>query len=271
MSSPAAAAQQEQGRAAVLAWQQTIDAAWQQSQTGLAPNQPGAPGPNLDAARQQFFDGPVPPGAQRQIIKTDAIVPGGQDGIIVNRMYIADKLAAFYQLYGDGRGPSTDPAASSRASIAWDTRTGEVSITVNPSTVHENSLLQEQSPFTQPKEVPALPINVGPDSLGTSNSNNFRVTTLPGQVSVQYDLINSGLPDPARWGAVQGESNVSVSQNDIFGGARGEDYPDREVIQYRQDGARMINNIPMGEGGQFGAPIFGTDYGTDRGQWRVPR
>jgi hypothetical protein len=256
----------DQGRAALLGWQQTINSAWLEraGQTGLG-------GPNADAARKRFFDGPVPPLAQRKILRTGATVPGGKDGIILNRLYIADKDAAAYQLYGDGRGPSTDPNASSRVDIAWDTRTGEVSITVHPSTVQPTSIFQEQSPFTEPREVAPWPIKTGPGSLGTNFSNNFEVSERPGGIDVKYDLINSGLPDPVRFGAVQGQTSLSVTGNEITGDAHGEDYPDREVVQYRDDGSRLLNNRPMGPGGQWGTPIFGTDYDTPRGTWRAPR
>lgn len=260
---PMSTAAGDQARAAMLGWQRTVDAAY----NDLAASQAGA---NVDEARRAFFGDP-PPGARRRILHTDATVPGGRDGIIVNRLYIADELAAIYQLYGDNRGPSTDPTASSRVSIAWDTRTGEVSITVNSSTVHEQSLFQEQSPFSQRREVAPWPINVGPDSLGTSWSNNFVVNTEPGRLDIRYDLINSGLPDPFRWGAVQGRASIAVTGAEIAGSAHGEDYPDQEVIQYRADGARMLHTRPMGDGGQFGGPIFGMDYDTPLGQWRARR
>jgi hypothetical protein len=260
----------EQGRAAVLGWQQTVDTAWQRQAELLAGGSGPAGDVDLAAARQAFF-GPAPPDAQRRIIDTNATVPGGQDGIIVNRMYIADKLAAFAQLYGDGRGPSVDPSAGSRVAMAWDTSNGKVSITVYPSTLHENSIFQEQSPYTVPRQVDPWPINVGQNSLGTNFSNNFVVNSEPGRVDVKYDLINSGLPDLFRWGAVQGETSLSVTGNEIVGDAHGEDYPDREVIQYRSDGARILHTRPMAEGGAVGTPIFGTDYDTPRGEWRAPR
>jgi hypothetical protein len=259
----------EQGRAAVQAWQQTVNAAWQRQAEQLAGPEPAVPA-NVEGAEQTFF-GPPPPGAQRQIIDTNATVPGGLDGIVVNRMYIADRLAAFNQLYGDDRGQSVDPSASSRVAMAWDTSNGKVSITVYPSTVHENSIFQEQSPYTVPRQVDPWPITVGQDSLGTNFSNNFVVNSEPGRVDVKYDLINSGLPDPFRWGAVQGETSMSVTDNEIVGDAHGEDYPDREVIQYRSDGARILHTSPMAEGGAVGTPIFGTDYDTPRGEWRAPR
>jgi hypothetical protein len=246
---------------AVLAWQDTINAAWQKHTAAQG-------GPNIDAARDAFF-GAVPPGARRKVIQTNATVPGGQDGIVLSRFYIADQLAAYNQLYGDNRGPSTDPAAASRFDLAWDTRTGEVSITVHPSTQTETSVFQEQSPFTEPRKIDAWPVNVGPDSLGTNFANNFVVNGETGKLDVKYDLINSGLPDLARFGAVQGHTTLSVDGDDFVGTSNGEDYPDREVIQYTPEGSRMLHTRPMSPSGSN--EVFGNDYDTPVDNWRAPR
>lgn len=245
----------------VLAWQSAIDTAWQRHVAAGG-------GPNADAARNAFF-GPPPPGAQRKVVQTGATVPGGQDGIVLQRFYIADRLAAYGQLHGDNRGPSTDPAAPSRFDVAWDTRTGEVAITVHPSTVAETSVFNEPSPFTEPREVDPWPINVGPDSLGTNFANNFAVDGQPGKLDLRYDLINSGLPDVARIGAVQGHTTLSVDGADLSGTATGEDYPDREVVQYTADGARLVHTRPMGAGGSN--EVFGNDFDSPVEDWRAPR
>jgi hypothetical protein len=272
MTTPLNAASRVQAQAAVQGWQQTVSAAWDQ-QNGMLAGQTATDrsGPDVVAARGAFFTDKLPPGTQRKIIRTNATVPGGKDGIIVSRMYIADKLAAVNQLYGDDRGPSTNPRAGSRVSVAWDTRNGEVSIIVHPSKVHESSVFNEQSPYTRPRDVGAWPINIGPKTIGKNFSNNFVVNAAPGRLDVKYDLINSGLPDVARWGAVQGQTSISVQGNQISGNARGEDYPDREVVQYRSDGARLLNNLKMADSGWYGGPVIGTDFDTPRGQWRVTR
>jgi hypothetical protein len=218
------------------------------------------------AAREAFF-GMAPPGAQRQILQTGAIVPGGQDGILVARGYIADATGGAFALEGDNRGPSNDPNASHRFAIAWDTRTGEVSITVQPSTIYSGSWLNEPATLPPPPRVtPAWPINVG--SLDGNSTNNFVVDRAdPGGVRLSYDLINSGLPDPARFGEVNGQVGFEVTPNEIVVNNNGENYPDREFIQYTDGGARTIATLPMSPGKDLA--VFGTDIVDDTR--RVPR
>jgi hypothetical protein len=218
----------EQGRAAVLGWQQTVDAAWNRQSTLLAVPADGpftGPGEaELDAARREFF-GPADPGAQRTVLQTGARIPGGKDGIIVSRFYIADQDAAFGTLYGDGRGPSTDPNAGYRFSVAWDTLTGEVSLTVNPSTIH-NQLLPDQV-------VPARPINTEPGG----DPNNFVVDQAsPGHLTVSYNVLNSVIPV----GQANGTVDIGLDPNTISLNLHGDNYPDGEFIQYRPDGTRML-------------------------------
>jgi hypothetical protein len=241
----------EQGRATVLGWQQTVNAAWER-QTGLltAPTGP-IPGPpdagsgiaDLDAARREFF-GPVAPGTQRQILQTNAKVPGGKDGIILSRFYIADKYAALGNLYGDNRGPTTDPTAGHRFSVAWDTNTGEVSLTVQPSTIVGGSALGAgEGPILIPQQledrvVGALPINVGPGG----SPNNFVVDQAdPGHLKLSYNVLNSAIPI----GEANGTFDISLDPKDITIRLQGDDYPDGEFIQYRPDGTQLLATKAM--------------------------
>lgn len=282
MSTPLSAASSAQAQAAVNGWQQTVSAAWNQQNNLLAGGAGSSDrlgGPDIVSAQRAFFTDPAPKGAQRKIIQTNAIIPGGKDGIIVSRFYIRSKLAAAGNLYGDDRGASTNPKASARASVAWDTRTGKVSITVNGSTMTPGSVFQEQSPYTKAKHVPAYKINVGPNSFNSRDPfvNNFDVTTATNAngmkgLNIKYELMNSALPDPLRFGAVQGQAMVGVQGNNITGNLRGEDYPSREVLQYRADGSRVLSNRFEAPSGQWGIPVLGEDFNKQLGkQWWVGR
>ncbi|MGQ0837672.1 WXG100-like domain-containing protein [Actinokineospora sp.] len=191
-----------------------------------AQGEPGAA--DLAAARDVFFGQP-PPGAQRMILQTGAIVPGGGDGIIVSRFFIADEGAAFGLLHGDGRGPSTDPNAGHRFSVAWDTRTGEVSLTVLPST-----RAFEDHP------IGAHPINTDPGG----SPNNFIVHEAgPDRLNVEYNVLNSGVPVPV--GEANGRLLIELEPDGIHVSNRGDDYPDGEFIQYRDSGTRLLGSKEM--------------------------
>lgn len=191
--------------------------------------QGAGPGAADMAAVRDLYFGDAPPGAQRQILKTGAIVPGGQDGIIVSRFFIADEHAAFGLLHGDNRGPMADPNASHRFSVAWDTRTGEVSITVHPST------------YTLTGDtVDALPLNTTPGG----DPNNFIVhEATPNTLNVEYNVLNSGIPVPV--GEANGRLLIELEPDRIHVTNRGDDYPDGEFIQYRDSGTRMLGNKDM--------------------------
>ncbi|MGW4896034.1 hypothetical protein ACWEQL_27835 [Kitasatospora sp. NPDC004240] len=58
----------------------------------------------------------------------------GDDGIVMLRVFIPHKYAAGPLLEGDNRGFTNDPSAGSRATIVWNTATGDVAVTVSHST-----------------------------------------------------------------------------------------------------------------------------------------
>ncbi|TDP92157.1 hypothetical protein [Labedaea rhizosphaerae] len=261
----------DSARTLVMAWDQQVN----HVHTGLqlAGDQPVAA--DSAAARAAFF-GPTPPGAQRTILQTGAVVPGGKDGIIVGRFYIPSLLAAEGNLYGDNRGPSTDPNASSRFSVAWDTATGEVSVTVSPSTTNANGSFYPPNdiivgPFGVPVQVPpsvqrhdevvpARPITIGPGG----EPNNFVVNAAdPTHLDLNYNLLNSVIPV----GQANGHLGLSLTPDAVGVHLDGDDYPAGEFVQYRSDGARLLGDKPMPliqEGAVVGiAPIDRT--------WTAPR
>jgi hypothetical protein len=195
-------------------------------------------------------------------LQTGATTPGGEDGIIVSRFYIGDETAGFGQLHGDGRGPTTDPRAGHRFSIAWDTRTGEVSLTVNPSTIDAFSVLNEPSVYAQDRHVGAHPITIGPGG----SPNNFVVEQAgPGALRVSYNVLNSGIPVPV--GQANGEVGIAAIGRTVAVNHRGDHYPDGEFIQYRDEGTRTLATKPMSSDGEFAA--LGSDQFDET--WVLPR
>jgi hypothetical protein len=236
------------GRAYVNAWSQSVNKTHAELQFADQP-----PQTDPAAVRDKFF-GPTPEGAQRTIIKTGAIVPGGKDGIIVGRFYIPSLLGAMGNLYGDNRGPSTDPNASARFMVAWDTATGEVSFTVSPSTTNANGPLfppndiivgpmgipVQVPPIVQRHDevVPARPITIGPGG----EPNNLTINTADGgHLNVNYNLLNSVIPV----GQANGTLDLSVNPDNIGIHLSGDDYPAGEFIQYEVDGARLLGEKPF--------------------------
>lgn len=218
----------EPARQALLNLQKTID--------GLMPAGAGPPGErDLAAARDAFF-GPTPPGAQRAILKTGATIPGRDEGILLSRFYIANEHAAFGLLDGDGRPSTADPNATYRFAIAWDTRSGEVSVTVTPSTY------DVQDPVSGlPREkvvVPARPLSTEPGAP----ANNVVVTAAePNHLRVDYSLLNSVTPI----GEANGTLDLSVDPTHFHIGLKGDDYPDGEFVQYRPEGTRTLATKDM--------------------------
>lgn len=253
----------EQARGAVLAWQRGVDAAAQRQAGVLAGAGPGAP--ELDDARREFFGtDSLPPGTQRQVIRTNAVTTGGQDGIIVSRFFIANELAAFGTLEGDGRGPTTALDASYRFAIAWDTRTGEVSLTVSPSTLLEGTRIGE-GPVLWPERppdvlVPALPITTDP----AGGPNNFVVEESgPDRLRISYDALNSVYP----MGEANGEVDIRLDPRNLSVRLSGDDYPDGEFVQYRPDGTRLLGDKAMSwlqEGAVSGLLPFDQTFTTGR-------
>jgi hypothetical protein len=225
----------EPARQALRNLQNTID--------GLMPAGPIPPEPNglrdLGIARENFF-GPAPPGAQRTILKTGATIPGGDEGILLSRFYIANKSAAFGLLDGDGRPATSDPNATYRFAIAWDTRTGEVSVTVSSSTFDVTVSNPDDPEYgtTEKQTVPALPISTQPGE----EPNNVVVTAAePNHLRLDYSMLNSVTPI----GEANGTLDISVDPRYFHIGLKGDDYPDGEFVQYRPEGTRTLATKDM--------------------------
>jgi RHS repeat-associated protein len=173
-------------------------------------------------ARSTYF-GKTPAGSQRIFAKGPK-VPGY--GIIIARFFIPTKSAALGFLLGDDRGFSTDPDASYRMTVAWDTDTGEVSFTVTPSTKPVDPNLCARTGACTPQVVPARPI------CSTCYNQAWVHTLRPaGQSELYVDVsgMNSvlpGYPVYAHLAILPVNGHIGVVDS-------GTDYPNVEVVQYR--------------------------------------
>ena len=134
------------------------------------------------------------------------------------KLFISD--AKFYGIaHGDGRDFSLDPNASFRVAIAWNTDTGDVSVTVQPSCVDAIGCS------------PPLAINLSDDDL--AHHNNVHLSGGNGTLNVKLnvqDAVTSYVPHI--------DQNISVSFGDGHStvSIKGDPYPDFEVNQYKNDG-----------------------------------
>lgn len=82
--------------------------------------------------------GPLPSGTKR-IVETTA-ARTAHPGVVMFRFFIPNSQAGGRLLKGDGRGWNSFPSQSvaSRASIFWDTQTGRVALTVDPTHISDS-------------------------------------------------------------------------------------------------------------------------------------
>jgi RHS repeat-associated protein len=174
---------------------------------------PGSPAQNQGAG----MFGPAPAGDTRTVIKTKITAPG--HGIVVIKLFISD--ARFYAGtgQGDGRDFSLDPNASFRVAIAWNTDTGDISITVQPSCTGVTGCS------------PPLKINLSDTDL--EHHNNVHVSGGDGTLNLRLDVqdaVTDLLPH------IDQDISVSFKDNHSTVSIKGDPYPDFEVNQYTNDG-----------------------------------
>ncbi|WP_026911431.1 hypothetical protein [Patulibacter minatonensis] len=90
-----------------------------------------------DLARSTGF-GPLPADTKRIVERTPAKT--GKAGVVMFRFFIPNSQAGGRLLKGDGRGWNSVPSSGvpSRASLFWDTETGEVSLNVDPTHIADS-------------------------------------------------------------------------------------------------------------------------------------
>lgn len=161
------------------------------------------------------------------------------DGIVVVRFFIPACDAAGGILKGDCRGFDANPAASSRAVLAWDTETGRVSFRVDHSTTRRGN------------PDAALPLRsldrkaVWDERDVRRTDNRVWVSAAPNRVDARLSIVNS-TTNQWRFGAWSVDNDLTV-----FRGARGgytlqingNGYPAVEVYYYPHYGAGSPHRI----------------------------
>ncbi|WP_320670392.1 hypothetical protein [Patulibacter defluvii] len=206
--------------------------------------------------------GAVPAGYKR--VSRNLGARNRDDGIVLLRWFIPNAVAGGRLLVGDGRGFSADPAAvhRSRATLAWNTKTGATTFTVTPTTVATFLPKSIKGPgictkFKIPypcvkdypvprglrggQHVPALPIAVRSnfDAVHSTDwharsTNDVALRNEGGGVHVKASLVNS----------VTNDFTVSAAGKRISPGAWSVDYD--VTIKRRPAGGYAIRAIGNG-------------------------
>ncbi|MEV6802614.1 RHS repeat-associated core domain-containing protein [Micromonospora rifamycinica] len=199
-------------------------------------------------ARDTYFTGGVRKGGVRKTYQTDARAPG--NGIIVTRLFIQDCKILLVG-HGDCRDFTDDLDAGARVIVAWDTETGEVSITANQSCVTgacKNA-----------------------DQIGEGNDLVIKESHGSGSAAGLY-FKYKGTNSISSFGIISGEERIDItSGGDVNVQVDGTGYPSIEIYQYR--GGQPTRNLGQDEqsfshknswlSGQAG-PLPGLNMGTDR-------
>jgi RHS repeat-associated protein len=168
------------------------------------------------------------------------VAPEANHGVVLTRMFIMGKSAAFGQLLGDNRGFSVLPDVSYRIAVAWNTATGKVVTTISPSKapvdypVLNCNMHTERACIPTIRQavhyIPARPIKPG-------GANDVTASLHGGTLSVNYTGLNSKL----FCCEVNGDVNINVG-NDVRTTVHyvGDAYPSMEVIQYRREQAPVV-------------------------------
>jgi RHS repeat-associated protein len=196
----------------------------------------GSTNDGVDQVIKDYFGNTLPPGYQEVRLHDKFKFNGG---IIVARFYIPQHIAVpSYGVTGDDRGSSTDPNASSRMVMVWDTETGDVRFIITPSHYETGPVVGvDQSTHTHadvitnvvrgPTMVPARPITFGNTDSATEG-NMISPTITPDGISLTYHGLNSITPCCAVIGTLTITSRGSRTTVHDSGMA----YPSLEVIRY---------------------------------------
>jgi hypothetical protein len=174
----------------------------------------------FENARLAYF-GDLPMGSKSKRVIHTGLAPMPHDnGIIVARFFIKDYYAAFGLLLGDNRIFNTDYNMPYRVAVAWDTLTGDVTVTVAPTTMAD----------TNQTVYPARDIGPGKD-----NDFDVSVQLDPDPIwqdyvtlKVKYSALNSVTPVFS----IDGSFSLDAYPEGVITSLQGDAYPNFEVIQY---------------------------------------
>jgi RHS repeat-associated protein len=189
-------------------------------------------------AKDLFWYSPVAPGAKRVVIQTNVKAPGKNYGIIVTRMFIRNETDFIFN--GDNRGFTLDANAPYRAVVAWDTETGEVAVTVSPSSFDVPDTYPEYGQTGTSSRVSADAWDICDTCLNSFVKNWNSGTDADGTTRLTLDTSISDGFVPNR---LTHQIQITVGQQKngglkTFTGeetrVEGTAYPNIEFIQYRK-------------------------------------
>ena len=176
-------------------------------------------------ARAKFWSGDVWPGDKRLTTNVGA---GPDNGMVFVRAFIQNTPDIEGMTVSDNRSYSSDPLASSRATVAWDTGTGDVSVYVQQSCFWSGC-------------VPAFPISLVSDaaSIGDSNRDNVNYVTVRRSGNglevgtsavISFDgLLPSGAPPTPR---INARISLVPSGDTYRATVTGDKFPSWEILRY---------------------------------------
>ncbi len=148
------------------------------------PPPPPAPSVNASwAAMYQHAFGFVGSGDARLLAPTAGT--NSDDGLVVVRFFIPSRIAAGGLLRGDARRFDSNPAASSRAVLAWDTETGRLSFQVN----HSTTLRGNRDAALPIRRLTRTAVWAARDVR--RSDNRVWVAARPGRVDARISVVNS--------------------------------------------------------------------------------
>ncbi|MFD1046595.1 aldo/keto reductase [Kibdelosporangium lantanae] len=212
-------------------------------------------------ARNAYFGKPAP-GAKRVIVRTHFFFPDDQ-GILVFRFFIHghDHLG----LLGDDRGFTSDLDVGYRYVVALDTWSGEMSVTFSPSATTEKHIRNHSTGMDVDVPVQHYPArDIGNDEQDRNKNAVMVNTDTPGKLSIGYSGMNSVLPCCQ----VQGKITLEKEQGGTRATVKGEKFPDLEVIQYRNEGARDVGKDDMSWMQELAT--VGSQWGARDSTWHIP-
>ncbi|MFD8498409.1 SGNH/GDSL hydrolase family protein [Amycolatopsis sp. NPDC059657] len=182
-------------------------------------------------ARNRYFDTAADDGDKRA---ETSVAPSADHGIVVARGFIRDK-DTFTGAIGDHRGFDSNPYASSKIGVAWDTKTGEIGVYVHRSCVIGSNLPKPWVAGCRD----AHPIEFVGNALGYGDGNDTRVNYVTarkqsdGSLLVSVSAVNS-------WSNFLGRINAQVvlrpSGSTYTAALTGDKFPAWEVYRYPSTG-----------------------------------
>lgn len=187
-------------------------------------------------ARNRFFDTAADDGDRRANMQVAA---GPDRGVVVARGFIRN-ASTFTDIIGDHRQFESNPYASSKIGVAWDTKTGEVGVYVHRSCAVGSSFLWNAVNVACHN---AFPIQFVSDATIYKDSNETKVNYVSvsksgNNLTVAVSAINSWEGwNPTDFGRINAKIQLTASGSTYNVSMTGDKFPAWEFLRYpRTDG-----------------------------------